>query len=102
MRGLIQSKAKVEMMASQLPDTLSVAIEKSSRLMAEDLNREAGFMLPQSENTREFLESIKSYPDIAVDVVEILLKTIDFYEKMEEKKMENGNVLSAATFMKGQ
>jgi Fe-S-cluster-containing hydrogenase component 2 len=56
MRGLIQSKAKVEMMASQLPDTLSVAIEKSSRLMAEDLNREAGFMLPQSENTREFLE----------------------------------------------
>jgi ferredoxin len=48
MRGLIQSKAKAEMMASQLDDTLSVAVAKSSRLMAEDLNREAGFMLPQS------------------------------------------------------
>jgi rubrerythrin/NAD-dependent dihydropyrimidine dehydrogenase PreA subunit len=88
MRGLIQSKAKAEMMASQLDDTLSVAVAKSSRLMAEDLNREAGFMLPQSENTRKFLESIKSYPDIPFDVVDILLKTINFNEKMEEKKME--------------
>jgi len=88
LRGLVQSKAREEMMASRLPDTLSAAIYKSSRLMAEDLAREAGFMLPQSENTRKFLESIKSYPDVPVDIVDILLKTINFNEKMEEKKME--------------
>ena len=42
--------------------------------MAEDLCREAGFMLPQSSNTRSFLESIKTYPGIPMDAVESLLK----------------------------
>ena len=56
LRGLVQSKAQAESIASQLPDALSVAVEKSSRLMAEDLCREAGFMLPQSGNTKAFLE----------------------------------------------
>lgn len=88
LRGLIQSKAKAETIASQLPDALSVAVEKSSRLMAEDLCREAGFMLPQSANTKAFLETIKGYPGIPVDTVESLLKTIQFNEKSEEKKME--------------
>ena len=88
LRGLVQSKANAENIASQLPDVLSVAVEKSSRLMAEDLCREAGFMLPQSSNTRSFLESIKTYPGIPVDAVESLLHTIQFNEKTEEKKME--------------
>ncbi len=88
MRGLIQSKGQVELIADQFDDALSVAISKSTRLMAEDLNREAGFMLAQSENTRKFLETIKDYPDIPYDVVDILLKTIKFNEKTEEKKME--------------
>lgn len=88
LRGLVQSKANAENIASQLPDVLSGAVEKSSRLMAEDLCREAGFMLPQSSNTRSFLESIKTYPGIPVDAVESLLKNIQFNEKMEEKKME--------------
>ena len=51
LRALVQSKAKAESIASQLPDTLSEAVTKSSRLMAEDLCREAGFMLSQSANT---------------------------------------------------
>lgn len=88
LRGLVQSKANAENIASQLPDVLSVAVEKSSRLMAEDLCREAGFMLPQSGNTRSFLESIKTYPGIPVDTVESLLKNIQFNEKLEEKKTE--------------
>src|SRR5574344_1473267 len=78
LRGLVQSKAQAESIASQLPDALSVAVEKSSRLMAEDLCREAGFMLPQSGNTKAFLESIKAYPDIPTDVVDALLHTIQF------------------------
>ncbi|MDY4488796.1 MAG: ferritin family protein [Candidatus Limivicinus sp.] len=88
LRGLIQSKAAAEIVASQLPDALSAAVEKSSRLMAEDLCREAGFMLPQSGNTRSFLEGIKTYPDIPTDVVNSLLHTIQFNEKTEEIKME--------------
>ena len=51
--------------------------------MAEDLCREAGFMLPQSGNTKLFLESIKNYPDIPADVVDSLLHTIQFNEKTE-------------------
>lgn len=88
LRALLQSKAKAENIASQLPDELSVAVEKSSRLMAEDLCREAGFMLPQSGNTKAFLEQIKSYPDVPLDAVEHLLDTIKFNEHTEENKME--------------
>ena len=88
LRGLIQSKAQAECIASELPDALSVAVEKSSRLMAEDLCREAGFMLPQSGNTKQFLDAIRSYPDIPQEEVEFLLKSIHFNEKTEELKME--------------
>ena len=88
LRVLIQSKAAAEGIASQLPDALSVAVERSSRLMAEDLCREAGFMLPQSANTRAFLETVRNYPGVPVDAVETLLTTIQFNEKTEAKKME--------------
>ena len=37
--------------AKGIPEALSVAVKKSSRLMAEYLCREAGYMLPQSGNT---------------------------------------------------
>ena len=100
LRGLLQSKAKAEKLAAQLPDALSAAVEKSSRLMAEDLCREAGFMLPQSGNTREFLESIRDYPGIPKETVENLLDTIQFNEdnkKMEENKMERGKNPFAGT-----
>ncbi|HJB87862.1 MAG TPA: 4Fe-4S binding protein [Candidatus Blautia excrementigallinarum] len=100
LRGLLQSKAKAENLAAQMPDALSVAVEKSSRLMAEDLCREAGFMLPQSGNTREFLESIRDYPGIPKETVENLLATIQFNEddkKMEENKMERGKNPFAGT-----
>lgn len=88
LRGLIQSKAQAECIAAELPDALSVAVEKSSRLMAEDLCREAGFMLPQSGNTKQFLDAIRSYPDIPQEEVEFLLKSIHFNEKTEKLKME--------------
>ena len=86
LRALVQSKAHAENIASKLPDILSKAVAKSSRLMAEDLCREAGFMLPQSANTKEFLEQIKSYPDIPADVVEALLHNINFNENIERKE----------------
>jgi len=88
LRGLVQSKAQAETIISALPDVLGAAVEKSNRLMAEDLCREAGFMLPQSSNTKSFLESIRSYPGIDTDVVKQLLDTIQFHENKEETVME--------------
>ena len=88
LRGLIQSKARAEGIAAQLPGALSASVEKSSRLMAEDLCREAGYMLPQSGNTRAFLESIRSYPGVPTDAVESLLQNIQCNEKVDETKME--------------
>ncbi len=85
LRGLIQSKAEAENIASQLSGELNAAIEKSSRLMAEDLCREAGFMLPQSANTKAFLKEIKNYPGIPTEVVDSLLQTIKFHEKEKEE-----------------
>ena len=81
LNALIRSKARAENLAAQLPDVLSVAVEKSSRLMAEDLNREAGYMIPQSANARAFLESIREYPGIPADAVEELLNTLPFQEE---------------------
>ena len=50
LRILIADKAKAEQIAATLPEVLAVAVELSSRLMAEDLARESGFMVPQSLN----------------------------------------------------
>lgn len=88
LRALIQSKAAAEIAASGRDDALSAAAEKSCRLMAEDLCREAGFMLPQSGNTKAFLNSIRNYPGIPSDIVEFLLNTIKFNETSEEKETE--------------
>lgn len=81
LRALIQSKAQAENLAAQLPDALSAAVARSSRLMAEDLGREAGYMLPQSANTRALLERIRAYPGVPADAVDRLLRTIPFHEK---------------------
>ena len=91
LRVLIGSKAEAELIAGELPDVLSVAIEKSSRLMAEDLVREAGYMIPQSLNAKRFLEKIINYPGVPEEAVEYLLKSIKFNEKdikKETKTME--------------
>ena len=87
LRALVQSKAEAENIAAQLPGPLLNAVAESSRLIAEDLCREAGFMLPQSANTKEFLELIKTYPEIPADAVDSLLKTIKFEEKKEVNTM---------------
>ena len=85
LRALIQSKNQAENLAAQLPDALSVAVEKSSRLMAEDLCREAGYMLPQSENARALLEQIRDWPGVPSETVERLLATLPFPDRPVEK-----------------
>lgn len=81
LRALVASKAEAELTAAELDDVLAVAIEKSSRLMAEDLTREAGYMMPESLNAKRFLEKIKDYPGIPEEAVKYLLENIEFNEK---------------------
>lgn len=69
-----------------MPDALSAAVEKSSRLMADDLTREAGYMIPQSLNAKRFLESIADYPGVPTETVKELLSSINFNEKEKEEK----------------
>ena len=76
LRSLIRSKTQAENLAAQLPGALAAAAAQSSRLMAEDLCRESGYMLPQSEEARAFLERLRTYPGIPLDVVEALLNTL--------------------------
>lgn len=84
LRELIASKNKAELVALARNDDLAEAIALSSRLTAEDLCREAGYMLMQSANAEKFLKSISDYPGIPVESVEYLLKTINFNEKTKE------------------
>ncbi len=58
MGELLTRKATQEQIAATLPQKLGIAMEKSNRIMGEDIIREAGFMLPQSANTRLFLMAL--------------------------------------------
>ena len=87
MRVLSISKVKQEQLFAQLERTapnqsarwLAKAMRRSCRLMAEDVLRESGYMLPQSENVqtllRNELETVKdeAYPkDAAKRLLELL------------------------------
>lgn len=52
---LLRSKSEQEAVSAGLSGKLAIALEKSNRIMAEDINREAGYMLPQSGNAISFL-----------------------------------------------
>lgn len=72
LKTLMRSKSEQENIAAGLSGKLAVAFEKSNRIMAEDIIREAGYMLPQSDNTKDFLQSLlenkqlKNFPEDAV------------------------------------
>ena len=87
MRVLSTSKARQEQLFAQLEQTapseparrLASAMRRSNRLMAEDLLRESGYMLPQSENVQTLLKNEletvtdEAYPqDAAKRLMELL------------------------------
>lgn len=77
MNGLLRSKSNQESLAAGIPGKLAKAIENSNRTMAEDLFREAGYMLPQSQNAKDFLRSLlesKQPEDFPTELVEKLLE----------------------------
>ncbi|MFI3172768.1 MAG: 4Fe-4S binding protein [Eubacteriales bacterium] len=88
---LLHSKSKQEAIATKLEGRLAKAIEQSNRIMAEDIIREAGYMLPQSSNVNEFLKDILVNASLEEDAkkdVEQLLKLIEVNEtiKVDEKE----------------
>ncbi len=98
--GLVAQKAMTEQSARQIADETSDdtlnrlmrAISRSSRVMSEDLMREAGYMLPQSDNAYEFLNSLLANPpssDFPIEVVEKLLATISFQDKQNNNSIKN-------------
>ncbi len=92
MKMLLRNKSEQERIASGLSGKLAKAIEKSNRIMAEDIIREAGYMLPQSQNTIDFLQSLmenKQLEDFPVDAVKKLLNKFNKNNLKEQgdKKM---------------
>lgn len=84
---LSKSKTEQEKMAEQIADSaqsdalyrLMKAIAKSERIMAEDVLRESGFMLPQSHNTHILLKAFIEFhktDDFPIELTESLLKKL--------------------------
>ena len=89
-----EEKAALQIAAETNSDTLyrlMKAVAKSERLIAEDIMREAGYMLPQSDNAHKLLEELITDPpaeEFPVEAAKKLLKLIPNNEKKEVKKME--------------
>lgn len=98
LNAMAKSKSKQEKIASALAEQqdqgaglarLMKAFAKSNRLIAEDLFREAGYMLPQSANTHQLLKELIAHPPTAqfpVETAKRLLETIPCNEPLEKKR----------------
>jgi rubrerythrin len=82
------SKSKQENIASGLPGKLARALEKSNRIMAEDIVCEAGYMLPQSQNAKDFLQSLLDGKQSEDFPVEIVKKLMEFQKENNIKTQE--------------
>ncbi len=94
---LSASKTKGEKIAKQISKTtdkdglrrLMKGIAKSERLVAEDILRESGYMLPQSDNAHRVLKALleNTPAGFPVEAAEKLLRMIPNNDKKEEKNM---------------
>ena len=91
LKALLRSKSQQENIAAGLPGKLAAAIEKSNHSMAEDIIREAGYMLPQSKNVKKFLQSLleqKHSEGFPKETVEKLLEILN-KDEVDKKVSEN-------------
>lgn len=95
LHGLAQSKSDGERAALQIAEgaeddglyRLMRAVAKSQRLMSEDILREAGYMLPQSDNAHVMLEGLVANPpapEFPVAVARKLLELVPNNEKLQD------------------
>ncbi len=84
---LSASKAEQEKIAASIAEAsadpiakqLARAVEKSSRLISEECMRESGFMLPQSQETKQLLQALLDAPQpdgFPKDCVARLIETL--------------------------
>ena len=96
--GLAENKAEEEAIARALAETaqdgglyrLMKGLERSARLVNEDLLRESGYMLPQGKNAHELLRELSANPPspgFPVEVAKKLDTEIPCNEEREEKNM---------------
>jgi hypothetical protein len=85
--ALAESKLKQERMAAGIAQAtddaderqIAEAVAASNRLMAEDLIRESGYLLPQSDNVRALLKELLDAPqgeEFPADTVKRLLELL--------------------------
>ena len=91
LKALTRSKSEQENIVAGLPGKLAVVIEKSNHIMAEDIIREAGYMLPQSENAQEFLQSLLGEKQPEGFPKETVKKLLEVFNKSEEDKNMSEN-----------
>jgi len=96
LKALLRSKSQQESIAAGLHGKLAAAIEKSNHIMAEDIIREAGYMLPQSDNVQDFLHSLieskqaEGFPKDAVKkLIELLGENKEDYKMSENTTLKN-------------
>jgi len=100
--SLAKSKTKQEQIATNIAETsnnpilrqLAQTLSKSNRIMAEDLLREAGYMLPQSENVSALLQSLldeNQREDFSADTIKRLLELLDKNNNVQEEKSSQEN-----------
>jgi len=103
LNNLAENKMTAEKAALQIAgDTdlsglsrLMEAVARSERLMSEDIMREAGFMLPQSNNAHEFLENMLHNPSTEDFPSDAARKLLDMIPNNEKTKAEKGDLTMA-------
>ena len=86
LKRVINSKVDQEQIAHYIYENsndekeklLAKILMKSNRLIVEDLYREAGYMLPQSKNTKEFLEELLEKDNTNKEDIKKLLELLEF------------------------
>lgn len=79
MLDLLHSKSAQEAAAAAMGGKLGRALQQSNRILAEDLIREAGYMLPHGAQAKALLRFLVGSPpsaDFPVDVAEELLRRL--------------------------
>ncbi|MGI6742309.1 MAG: rubrerythrin [Eubacteriales bacterium] len=97
LNSMADNKAKEESIAEKLSETeddilyrLMKTAAKSQRLVAEDIMREAGYMLPQSNNTHKLLQELVNNPpssDFPINTAKRLLNILENNDKNKKKEV---------------
>lgn len=87
LNDLAHNKLKELSIAAAQDDTLAKALAYSAKISAEDLLREAGYLLPQEANVKTLLEEVRKQENTRDAAVSLLTK-LRFIPEERKKKME--------------